>query len=177
MAAHILDKVEKRYADKLSDGQWYRIKAIRATLRMREGEWERAGTILLDAKRHQPATERARVNEALAYELLGDKGKAHELATALRTEFSHASRPLAIWLRTAPEATPYSDLEAEGGSLPEEEEAFSEKTSIFFKKTRIYRIPDLKRNAIVYLAISSKIIDGSPANAVSAVPVMPWPAP
>ncbi len=61
-------------------------------------------------------------------------------------------------------------------SLPEREEAFTEKTSIFFKKTRIYRIPDLKRNALVYLAISSKIIDGSPANAVSAVPILPWPA-
>ena len=61
-------------------------------------------------------------------------------------------------------------------TLPEREEAFSEKTSIFFKKTRIYRIPDLKRNALVYLAISAKIIDGSPANAISAVPVMPWPS-
>jgi CreA protein len=61
-------------------------------------------------------------------------------------------------------------------TLPEEEEAFSEKTSIFFKKTRIYRIPDLKRNTIVYLAISAKLIDGSPANSISAVPVMPWPA-
>lgn len=61
-------------------------------------------------------------------------------------------------------------------SLPEREEAFTEKTSIFFKKTRIYRIPDLERNALVYLAVSSKIINGSPANAVSAVPIMPWPA-
>ena len=60
--------------------------------------------------------------------------------------------------------------------LPAKEEAFSEKTSIFFKKTRIYRMPDLKRNTLVYLAVSSKIIDGSPANAVSAVPIMPWAA-
>ena len=58
---------------------------------------------------------------------------------------------------------------------PEREEAFSEKTSIFFKKTRIYRIPDAKRNILIYLAVSSKIIEGSPGNAVSAVPVMPWP--
>jgi CreA protein len=61
-------------------------------------------------------------------------------------------------------------------SLPEREEAFTEKTSIFFKKTRIYRIPDLKRHALVYLAISSQIIDGSPANAISAVPIKPWPS-
>jgi CreA protein len=62
-------------------------------------------------------------------------------------------------------------------TLPEHEEAFTEKTSIFFKKTRIYRIPDISRNALVYLAISAKLIEGSPANSVSAVPIMPWPKP
>jgi len=61
-------------------------------------------------------------------------------------------------------------------TLPEREEAFTEKTSIFFKKTRIYRIPDLKRNSLVYLAISAKLIEGSPANSVSSVPIMVWPA-
>lgn len=61
--------------------------------------------------------------------------------------------------------------------LPEKEEAFTEKTSIFFKATRIYRMPDVKRNAIVYLAVSSRIIEGSPANAISVVPIMPWPKP
>ena len=52
----------------------------------------------------------------------------------------------------------------------------TEKTSIFFKKTRIYRIPDVSRNALIYLAISAKLIEGSPANSVSSVPIMPWPA-
>jgi len=66
---------------------------------------------------------------------------------------------------------------ADLGTLPKREEAFSEKTSIFFKKTRIYRIPDVKRKTIIYLAVSSKLIDGSPANAVSVVPIMPWPSP
>jgi CreA protein len=66
-------------------------------------------------------------------------------------------------------------ITADISKLPEREEVFSEKTSIFFKKTRIYRIPDAKRNILIYLAVSSKIIEGSPANAVSAVPVMPWP--
>ena len=61
-------------------------------------------------------------------------------------------------------------------SLPEKEEAFTEKTSIFFKATRIYRMPDKARNTLVYLAISSKIINGSPANAISVVPILPWPA-
>ncbi len=58
--------------------------------------------------------------------------------------------------------------------LPKSEQAFSEKTSIFFKATRIYRLPDKKHNTLVYLAISSKIVNGSPANSVSTVPIMPW---
>ena len=61
-------------------------------------------------------------------------------------------------------------------SLPEREEAFTEKTSIFFKATRIYRLPDEKHHTLVYLAISSKLINGSPANAISTVPIMPWGA-
>jgi len=60
--------------------------------------------------------------------------------------------------------------------LPPNEEAFSEKTSIFFKATRIYRMIDKKHNTLVYLAVSSKIINGSPANAISTVPIMPWEA-
>jgi len=60
--------------------------------------------------------------------------------------------------------------------LRNDEEVFSEKTSIFFKRTRIYRIVDKKHNTLVYLAISSKIVNGSPANAISSVPIMPWGA-
>jgi CreA protein len=61
-------------------------------------------------------------------------------------------------------------------TLPKREEAFSEKTSIFFKATRIYRMPDQKRNTLVYVAVSSKIVSGSPENAISVVPIMPWPS-
>lgn len=58
--------------------------------------------------------------------------------------------------------------------LPANEEAFSERTSIFFKATRIYRMIDKKHNTLIYLAVSSKIVNGSPANAISTVPIMPW---
>ena len=60
--------------------------------------------------------------------------------------------------------------------LPEHEEAFSEKTSIFFKATRIYRMVDQKHDTLIYLAVSSKIVNGSPENAISTVPIMPWSA-
>jgi CreA protein len=65
-------------------------------------------------------------------------------------------------------------ITADIAKLPKTEEAFTEKTSIFFKATRIYRLPDQKHNTLVYLAISSKLINGSPANAITTVPIMPW---
>jgi CreA protein len=60
--------------------------------------------------------------------------------------------------------------------LRENEEVFSQKTSIFFKTTRIYRMVDKPHNTLIYLAISTKIVNGSPANAISTVPIMHWPA-
>lgn len=60
--------------------------------------------------------------------------------------------------------------------LRQNEEVFSERTSVFFKATRIYRLIDSKNNTLVYLAISSKIVNGSPENAISTVPIMPWRA-
>ncbi|OQK15749.1 hypothetical protein AU255_16250 [Methyloprofundus sedimenti] len=58
--------------------------------------------------------------------------------------------------------------------LPEQEVAFSEDTSLFFKETRVMRVFDKKRNTLIYLAISRKLIDGAPANSISTVPIMPW---
>ncbi len=58
--------------------------------------------------------------------------------------------------------------------LTDDEEVFSEKTSIIFKATRIYRILDKRHNTLVYIAVSSKIVSGSPANSISSVPIMPW---
>ncbi|MGZ8191180.1 MAG: CreA family protein [Methylococcaceae bacterium] len=58
--------------------------------------------------------------------------------------------------------------------LPEEETAFSEDTSLFFKETRVSRLFDKKRNTLIYVAISRKLIEGAPSNSLSTVPIMPW---
>lgn len=58
--------------------------------------------------------------------------------------------------------------------LPEDEIAFSENTSLLFKETAIHRSYDAKRKVLIYLAISRKLIEGAPANAISTVPVQPW---
>ena len=60
------------------------------------------------------------------------------------------------------------------GKLPENEKVYADHTSIFFKHTNIFRSVDKKRNTLIYLAISDKLIEGSPQNSISTVPVMPW---
>jgi CreA protein len=62
-------------------------------------------------------------------------------------------------------------------TLPDEEAAFSERTSIIFKQTRVVRLVDRMRRTLVYLAYSTKVVEGSPFNSLSSVPVMPWQGP
>jgi CreA protein len=54
------------------------------------------------------------------------------------------------------------------------ETVFKQDTSILFKTLQVVRFFDKKRNVLVYLVYSDKIIDGSPKNAISSVPIMPW---
>ncbi|WP_436180188.1 CreA family protein [Acidovorax sp. LjRoot66] len=62
--------------------------------------------------------------------------------------------------------------------LRKQEEVFSERLSILFKRLRVVRMVDPARNTLVYLTYSEKLVDGSPQNSVTAVPVdraMPIP--
>jgi len=61
--------------------------------------------------------------------------------------------------------------------IPDQETAFSEDTSLLFKETRVTRLYDQKRNTLVYVAVSRKLIDGAPKNSISTVPIMPWQGP
>nr|WP_297385080.1 CreA family protein [uncultured Roseateles sp.] len=55
--------------------------------------------------------------------------------------------------------------------LPRQEEVFSERASLVFKRLRVVRMVDAKRNTLVYLTYSDRVIEGSPQNSVTAVPV------
>ena len=55
--------------------------------------------------------------------------------------------------------------------LPQQEEVFNERISLVFKKLRIVRMVDVKRNTLVYLTYADRVIEGSPQNSVTAVAV------
>jgi CreA protein len=62
----------------------------------------------------------------------------------------------------------FKDKMEQGGDM------FRQRRSLFFKKMQIVRGCDAKRNVLVYMVYSDKLIDGSPKNSTSSVPVMPW---
>ncbi len=55
--------------------------------------------------------------------------------------------------------------------IPQQQEMFSERISLVFKRLRVVRMVDKARNTLVYLTYSDRVIEGSPQNSVTAVPV------
>lgn len=61
------------------------------------------------------------------------------------------------------------------GKLTDGDVVFKERTSLVFKTMQVVRFFDGSRNALVYLVYSDRVIEGSPQNAVTAIPILPWP--
>ena len=57
------------------------------------------------------------------------------------------------------------------GKIDKQDEVFNARSSFLFKQVRVVRMVDSKRNTLIYLVYSDKLIDGSPKNSVTAVPV------
>ncbi|QQX88483.1 CreA family protein [Cupriavidus necator] len=57
------------------------------------------------------------------------------------------------------------------GPIRQQDNVFSERMSILFKALHVVRAVDRKRNTLVYLTYSDRIVSGSPQNSVTAVPV------
>ena len=60
------------------------------------------------------------------------------------------------------------------GPFEQGDEMFEQRRSVFFKKMQIVRGCDATRNVLVYVVYSDKLIEGSPKNSTSTVPIMPW---
>ena len=61
------------------------------------------------------------------------------------------------------------------GELKDGERVFDERRSLIFKTLQVVRFFDRQRNVLVYVAYSDRVIEGSPKNSISSVPIMSWP--
>ena len=60
------------------------------------------------------------------------------------------------------------------GELEDGEDVVRESRSLVFKRLQVVRFHDKPNNTLVYLSYSDRLIEGSPKNAISTVPIMPW---
>lgn len=60
------------------------------------------------------------------------------------------------------------------GALKDGEDVFKESRSLLFKHLQVVRFYDKPNNTLVYLTYSDRVIEGSPKNSISTVPLMPW---
>ncbi len=56
-------------------------------------------------------------------------------------------------------------------------EVFKKRTSLLFKSLQVVRFYDAPRHTLVYLSYSDRVIEGSPKNSITAVPILPWGSP
>ena len=59
-------------------------------------------------------------------------------------------------------------------NLQNGESFFSKKTPLVFKTIQVVRFYDKKRNVLIYLVYRDKLIEGSPKNSISTVPIRKW---
>lgn len=117
LAWQLCDRLQTRRGDKLSERQWWRLLTLQGNVRLRHGRLEEAGSLLIQAKQHQPMEEKALVNEAVGYELSGETAKAHELAVWLRQAYPRNEDVVALWVRTAAAEAIASELETEAATF------------------------------------------------------------
>jgi CreA protein len=63
------------------------------------------------------------------------------------------------------------------GDLKDGEQVFDERRSLVFKRLQVVRFYDRARNVLVYVSYSDRVIEGSPKNSISSVPIMGWATP
>ncbi len=63
------------------------------------------------------------------------------------------------------------------GEIKDGEKVFDEHRSLVFKTLQVVRFFDRERNVLVYVSYSDRVIEGSPKNSISTVPIMRWPTP
>jgi tetratricopeptide (TPR) repeat protein len=117
LAWQLCERLQTRQGDRLSERQRWRLLTFQGNVRLGQGRLEEAGSLLIQAKQHQPSDEKALVNEAVGYELAGDTAKAHELAVQLRQAYPRNEDVVALWVRTAEAGVTAGQLEAEAGAL------------------------------------------------------------
>lgn len=101
VAIYQLDRLRRHSWDTLSPRSRFRWLTLRADAQLKEGNTAEAASLLLEARPLCPDDETGLANEVVAFELLGERDKAHSAAMAATTLKPFSSTIYACVVRTA----------------------------------------------------------------------------
>lgn len=117
MAKLLLRRIRERNWDRLTARQKFRLLTSLADAEKSIDNLQGAAELYLEAKKHQPDDEAARINEALGYLMLEQRERAYGLACELKKEFPRSERVLLIFIQSAPDSTTLDRMKE---SVPED---------------------------------------------------------
>ena len=104
---------------------------------------------------------------------VGELGRALDLLAGEAEGFAELGVVGAVDRHAVPHVGPIKIK----GEIKDGEQVFDERRSLLFKTLQVVRFFDKQRNVLVYVAYSDRVIEGSPKNSISSVPIMSWPEP
>jgi tetratricopeptide (TPR) repeat protein len=107
----LLERLWEQYKNDMTGNQKYRTRANMGHTYLAQNQYEKAADCFLEAIQYDPKNERARAREALAYLLLGNTRKAHELAETLLNDFPEERLGRAVYVRSAPKELKFDEIE------------------------------------------------------------------
>jgi tetratricopeptide (TPR) repeat protein len=111
VAREALKKLRQAKWGQMSARQRFRVLSNLAMIDLQQGKLNGAANLFIEAKDLQPEDQAAVANEALAYLLMHDNGRAYELADRAKARFPTSARALMVWLNTAPVTASLKELE------------------------------------------------------------------
>lgn len=113
LATLLLNRVQRNQGDKLTSRQKFRVLSNHGAAMLGLGKPETAAKLFLEAAQWQPEDEQGKINEVLAFLLVGDLSSCHAKAALLRKDFPGSSRLAALWLNSSPIEASFSAAESE----------------------------------------------------------------
>jgi tetratricopeptide (TPR) repeat protein len=117
LATLLLNRVQHNKGDKLTPRQKFRVLSNLGAAALGSGKPNEAATFFLGAVSCQPSDEQGKINEVLAYLIIGDLSSCHAKATVLRREYPASPRLAALWVMSAPKEVRVGALECEINSV------------------------------------------------------------
>jgi tetratricopeptide (TPR) repeat protein len=113
LATFLLNRIQRIHGEKLDTRQRFRLVSNLGAAALGPGKADAAAKLFLEAAHLQPNDEQAKINEALAYFIVGDSATCHARVTLLRAEYPGSTRLAFLWVASSPSDFSLSSLESQ----------------------------------------------------------------